>query len=103
MTIQLLQVRGSQVAVLGQVARPGRFPLETANVRASEMLAAAGGVTPLGDDVLVVTGVLDTRETIAAALGITVATVRTHIRHILGAVLAPFNAWLVLRGLRSLY
>ena len=26
----------------------------------------------------------------------------THIRHILGAVLAPFNAWLVLRGLRSL-
>jgi len=25
-----------------------------------------------------------------------------HIRHILGAVLAPFNAWLVLRGLRSL-
>ena len=56
-TIQLLQVRGSQVAVLGQVARPGRFPLETANVRASEMLAAAGGVTPLGDDVLVVTGV----------------------------------------------
>ena len=26
----------------------------------------------------------------------------THVRHILGAVLAPFNAWLVLRGLRSL-
>ncbi len=25
-----------------------------------------------------------------------------HVRHILGAVLAPFNAWLVLRGLRSL-
>ena len=25
-----------------------------------------------------------------------------HVRHLLGAVLAPFNAWLVLRGLRSL-
>jgi cystathionine gamma-synthase len=25
-----------------------------------------------------------------------------HVRHILGAVLAPFNAWLALRGLRSL-
>jgi cystathionine gamma-synthase len=25
-----------------------------------------------------------------------------HVRHILGAVLAPFNAWLTLRGLRSL-
>ncbi len=57
--INLLQVRGSQVAVLGQVARPGRFALETANVRASEMLAAAGGVTPLGDDVLVVSGTRD--------------------------------------------
>lgn len=57
--INLLQVRGNQVAVLGQVTRPGRFPLETANVRASEMLAAAGGVTALGDDMLVVTG---TRE-----------------------------------------
>ncbi len=54
--INLLQVRGNQVAVLGQVTRPGRFPLETAQVRASEMLAAAGGVTTLGDDMLVVTG-----------------------------------------------
>jgi len=52
-------VRGSQVAVLGQVARPGRFTLETSNVRASEMLAAAGGVTPLGDDAVVVTGMRD--------------------------------------------
>lgn len=57
--INLLQVRGSQVAVLGQVARPGRFTLETSNVRASEMIAAAGGVTPLGDDAVVVTGVRD--------------------------------------------
>ena len=55
--INLLQVRGSQVAVLGQVARPGRFTLETPNVRASEMIAAAGGVTPLGDEAVVVTGV----------------------------------------------
>ena len=54
--INLLQVRGNQVAVLGQVQRPGRFPLETSNVRASEMLAAAGGVTPLGDDQLIITG-----------------------------------------------
>lgn len=54
--IVLRQVRGSQVAVLGQVARPGRFPLETLNTRVSDMLAAAGGVTPTGDDVLIVTG-----------------------------------------------
>ena len=54
--IVLRQVRGSQVAVLGQVTRPGRFPLETFNTRVSDMLAAAGGITALGDDVLIVTG-----------------------------------------------
>ena len=57
--IVLRQVRGNQVAVLGQVNRPGRFPLETFNTRVSDMLAAAGGVTPTGDDLLVLTG---TRE-----------------------------------------
>ena len=54
--IILKQVRGNQVAVLGQVNRPGRFPLETGNTRVSDMLATAGGVTPNGDDVLILTG-----------------------------------------------
>jgi polysaccharide biosynthesis/export protein len=55
--INVTTVRGSQVAVLGQVQKPGRFPLETTNVRVSDMLAAAGGIMPTGDDVLVVTGI----------------------------------------------
>jgi polysaccharide export outer membrane protein len=55
-SINVAQVRGSQVAVLGEVQKPGRFPLETTNVRVSEMLAAAGGVTQNGDDRVVVTG-----------------------------------------------
>jgi polysaccharide biosynthesis/export protein len=54
--INVAQVRGSQVAVLGEVQKPGRFPLETTNVRVSEMLAAAGGVTPNSDERVVVTG-----------------------------------------------
>ena len=54
--IVLRQVRGNQVSVLGQVSRPGRFPLETFNTRVSDMRAAAGGVTATGDDVLIVTG-----------------------------------------------
>ncbi|MDQ3061028.1 MAG: polysaccharide export protein EpsE [Pseudomonadota bacterium] len=54
--IVLRQVRGSQVSVLGQVSRPGRFPLETLNTRVSDMLAAAGGTTVVGDDVLIITG-----------------------------------------------
>lgn len=54
--IVLLQIRGNQVAVLGQVNRPGRFPLETANTRLSDMLAMAGGASAAGDDVAVVVG-----------------------------------------------
>lgn len=54
--INVATVRGNQVAVLGQVQKPGRFPLETMNVRVSELLAAAGGVTKDGDDRVVVTG-----------------------------------------------
>lgn len=54
--IVLQQVRGNQVSVLGQVSRPGRFPLETLTTRVSDMLAAAGGTTAVGDDVLIITG-----------------------------------------------
>lgn len=54
--IVLVQIRGNQVAVLGQVTRPGRFPLETANTHLSDMIAMAGGATPSGDDIAIVTG-----------------------------------------------
>ena len=58
-TIAVLHMRGSQVAVLGHVNRPGRFPLETVNVKVSDMLALAGGTTPTGADVAIVTGTRD--------------------------------------------
>lgn len=54
--INVVQVRGSQVTVLGQVNKPGRFPLEAMNVRVSDMLAAAGGIAPQGGGVVVVSG-----------------------------------------------
>lgn len=54
--ITLVQIRGNQVSVLGQVTRPGRFPLETVNTRVSDMLASAGGATAAGDDVAILTG-----------------------------------------------
>lgn len=54
--IVLMQIRGNQVSVLGQVNRPGRFPLETFNTRVSDMLAAAGGTMPTGNDVAIVSG-----------------------------------------------
>ena len=57
--ITLVQVRGNQVSVLGQVGRPGRFPLETANTRLTDMLALAGGAVPGGDDVAIINGSRD--------------------------------------------
>ena len=57
--IVLLQNRGNQVSVLGQVNRPGRYPLDTFNIRVSEVLAIAGGIAATGADAVVVTG---TRE-----------------------------------------
>lgn len=55
-SIMVLQVRGNQVSVLGQVGRPGRFPLETGEVRLTDLIATAGGLTPGGADTVVVVG-----------------------------------------------
>ncbi|HWP18612.1 MAG TPA: polysaccharide export protein EpsE [Burkholderiaceae bacterium] len=55
-SILVTQVRGNQVSVLGYVNRPGRYPLELATTRLTDMLAMAGGVAQTGADVVVVTG-----------------------------------------------
>ncbi|MDQ2779686.1 MAG: polysaccharide export protein EpsE [Pseudomonadota bacterium] len=55
-TISLLQVRSSQASVLGQVNRPGRYPIEVADMRLSDMLATAGGTAPGGSDIVVLSG-----------------------------------------------
>ncbi|MCL2874957.1 MAG: polysaccharide export protein EpsE [Betaproteobacteria bacterium] len=57
-----LQIRGNQVSVLGQVNRPGRFPLETANLRLTDMIAAAGGIAPTGSDVVIFVGVRNGKQ-----------------------------------------
>jgi len=54
-----VQIRSNQVSVLGQVGKPGRYPLETFNVRVSEMIAIAGGISPTGADAVVLTGTRD--------------------------------------------
>ncbi len=55
-TIVVLQIRGNQVSVLGQVNRPGRYPIEVADMRLTDMLATAGGIGTTGADVVVLTG-----------------------------------------------
>jgi len=48
--------RGSQATVLGYAVRQGRYPLEVSNTKLSDMLAAAGGVSPEGSEMLTVVG-----------------------------------------------
>jgi len=55
-TIQTTQIRSSQISILGQVSKPGRFPIEIVGSRVSEMIAAAGGVVPGGADIVTLVG-----------------------------------------------
>jgi polysaccharide biosynthesis/export protein len=54
--ILLTTAVGNQVAVLGQVNRPGRYPIEGAGGNLTGMLAEAGGIATTGADVVIVTG-----------------------------------------------
>jgi polysaccharide export outer membrane protein len=47
---------GNQVSVLGEVNKPGRYPLDAAGGRLSGMLAVAGGIMPTGSDTVIVSG-----------------------------------------------
>ncbi|HEV7915194.1 MAG TPA: polysaccharide export protein EpsE [Albitalea sp.] len=54
--ILLMQIRSSQVSILGQVGKPGRYPIDQVGSKVSEMIAAAGGVVPGASDVVTLSG-----------------------------------------------
>jgi len=49
-SLNVVRMRSRRVSVLGQVARPGRYPLDDTSSNLSDILALAGGVSPTGDD-----------------------------------------------------
>jgi polysaccharide export outer membrane protein len=55
-SILVNQIRSSVISVLGQVGKPGRYPIETVGAKVSEMVATAGGVVPGGADVVTLVG-----------------------------------------------
>jgi polysaccharide export outer membrane protein len=57
--IQVSQFRSQQVSVLGNVNRPGRYPIDLQTMRLSEVLALAGGVSEGGGDTVVVTTIIE--------------------------------------------
>jgi polysaccharide biosynthesis/export protein len=54
--IQVGQIHSSVVSVLGQVGKPGRYPIEAVGTKVSEMVATAGGVAAGGADVVTLVG-----------------------------------------------
>jgi polysaccharide biosynthesis/export protein len=55
-SVLVTQVRSNQASVLGQVNRPGRFPIEANDMRLSDLLAIAGGIAVTGADTVVLVG-----------------------------------------------
>jgi len=53
-SVALTTLRSRQVSVLGMVARPGRYALEEHSTKLSDIIAAAGGITPEGADTVTV-------------------------------------------------
>ena len=49
-TVSIAQINSRQVSVLGNVNKPGRYPLDSVNVRLTDLLATAGGVNATGAD-----------------------------------------------------
>ncbi len=52
--LNVVRVRSRQVSVLGQVAHPGRYPLDDTSSSVTDLLALAGGIGPTGDDNVIV-------------------------------------------------
>jgi polysaccharide export outer membrane protein len=53
-TVRVLEYRSQQVAVLGEVAKPGRYPISRPS-SVAEMVGIAGGITAKGSQVVTVT------------------------------------------------
>jgi polysaccharide export outer membrane protein len=47
-TVLVTEFRSRQVSVLGQVTKPGRYPIEEPSVRLTDVLAMAGGIGQQG-------------------------------------------------------
>jgi polysaccharide export outer membrane protein len=61
--LSIAAVHSRQVSVLGNVAKPGRYPIDSVNRRVSDFVAAAGGMAAAGSDIVTVVQVRNGQET----------------------------------------
>jgi polysaccharide export outer membrane protein len=62
-TVALAQVNSRQVSVLGNVNKPGRYPLDSMSVKLTDFLAVAGGVATPGSDLVTIVSTKDGKTT----------------------------------------
>ena len=62
-TVSLAQINSRQVSVLGNVQKPGRYPIDSTTARLTDLLALAGGIAPTGDDRVTVMTTRDGKTT----------------------------------------
>lgn len=60
--VSISAVNSRQVSVLGNVAKPGRYPIDSINKRVSDFVAAAGGMATGGADTVTVVQVRGGKE-----------------------------------------
>jgi polysaccharide export outer membrane protein len=73
--VTVVQFRSAQIAVLGQVNKPGRYPLEGTPHKITDLLAIAGGVTAQAADAVTV---VTWREGVEQHLDIDLPVMFTH-------------------------
>lgn len=62
-TLSMMQVNSRQVSVLGNVNKPGRYPLDNTSARLTDLLAIAGGISPTGSDQVTIVSTRDGKTT----------------------------------------
>jgi polysaccharide export outer membrane protein len=53
-TVSIAQMNSRQVSVLGNVNKPGRYPLDAVNVRLTDLIATAGGIAAPGSELVTI-------------------------------------------------
>ena len=53
-TVSVAQMNSRQVSVLGNVNKPGRYPLDAVNVRLTDLIATAGGIAAPGSELVTI-------------------------------------------------
>jgi len=66
-TVSLGQVNSRQVSILGNVTKPGRYPLDSQNVKLTDLIATAGGITATGSNQITVVSTNGTKNDVDLA------------------------------------